>query len=150
MFEQDLLGEVDRITGQYKNLHGEIERVWSQHMVFTWHWWLNCDARNVHAVLPVLAVLNYACKIRSPCVFTIAVDSGCGIWRHSFVCCGAGVHMARYVRALRLGASLFVPHLRRNLYGRLVVIHKKDAWLFVPGARQSRQLKDGHNPLRTD
>lgn len=48
MFDPDLLEAVDRITDQYAALHDEVERIWAQHMVFTWHWWLDVAL----AVLP--------------------------------------------------------------------------------------------------
>ncbi len=35
-----LLEEVDRIISQYVILYNELERVWADYMVFTWHWWV--------------------------------------------------------------------------------------------------------------
>lgn len=47
-FDSELLKEVDQIFEQYGKIHDEIERVWVEHMVFTWHWWLDVAL----AVLP--------------------------------------------------------------------------------------------------
>lgn len=47
-FESDLLEAVDRISLQYEIIHNEIERIWIEQMVFTWHWWLDASL----AVLP--------------------------------------------------------------------------------------------------
>ncbi|MEA5016328.1 MAG: CBO0543 family protein [Candidatus Limiplasma sp.] len=40
-FESDLLEAVDRISLQYEEIHNEIQRIWMEEMVFTWHWWLD-------------------------------------------------------------------------------------------------------------
>lgn len=48
MFDPDLLREIDRIVEQYKRIHDEIERIWVQQIVFTWHWWVDLAL----AVLP--------------------------------------------------------------------------------------------------
>lgn len=47
-FDPELLNELDRILEEYGNIHDEIEHVWLEHMVFTWHWWLDAAL----AVLP--------------------------------------------------------------------------------------------------
>jgi hypothetical protein len=47
-FDPELLKEVDRILGQYGQIHDEIENLWKTKMVFTWHWWLDVAL----AVLP--------------------------------------------------------------------------------------------------
>jgi hypothetical protein len=39
---------IDEITIEYEKVHDEIERVWMDKMVFTWHWWLDVSL----AVLP--------------------------------------------------------------------------------------------------
>lgn len=46
--DQDLLDEVDRVIDQYNSIHDEIERIWAEKMVFTWHWWIDVAL----AVLP--------------------------------------------------------------------------------------------------
>lgn len=46
--DQSLLDEMDRIIDQYVKLHDELERVWSQKIVLTWHWWISLGL----AVLP--------------------------------------------------------------------------------------------------
>jgi hypothetical protein len=43
-----LLQEMDRIGEQYTLLHDDLERLWADKMVFTWHWWLDISL----AVLP--------------------------------------------------------------------------------------------------
>jgi hypothetical protein len=48
MFDNELLDAVDRVTEQYGAIHDEIERIWAQQMVFTWHWWVDLAL----AVLP--------------------------------------------------------------------------------------------------
>lgn len=42
------MNAVDRVTEQYVAIHDEVERIWAQQMVFTWHWWLDVAL----AVLP--------------------------------------------------------------------------------------------------
>ncbi len=65
MYESDLLEEVDHVIEQYAATHDEVERIWAQHMVFTWHWWLSValavlpwilwlivrDRKNTHSLL---------------------------------------------------------------------------------------------------
>ncbi len=46
--DQSLLEDMDRIIDQYVKLHDELERVWAQKIVFTWHWWIDLGL----AVLP--------------------------------------------------------------------------------------------------
>lgn len=41
MIDQSLLEAVDRVSDQYEAIHDEVERIWAQQMVFTWHWWLD-------------------------------------------------------------------------------------------------------------
>lgn len=48
MIDQTLLEEVNRVSEQYEIIHDEVERIWAQQMVFTWHWWLDLGL----AVLP--------------------------------------------------------------------------------------------------
>ncbi len=36
-----MLSEMDRILDQYEKLHDQLEQLWAQKMVFTWHWWLD-------------------------------------------------------------------------------------------------------------
>jgi hypothetical protein len=43
-----LTQEIDKIIEQYGQIHDELERVWAEKMVFTWHWWLDVAL----AVLP--------------------------------------------------------------------------------------------------
>jgi len=38
-FDPNLLKSVDRVSAQYKAVHNEIERIWLEKMLFTWHWW---------------------------------------------------------------------------------------------------------------
>jgi hypothetical protein len=40
-FDEGLQQEVDKILQEYGRVHDEIERVWADKMVFTWHWWLD-------------------------------------------------------------------------------------------------------------
>jgi hypothetical protein len=47
-FDPELLKELDEVIEQYKTVHDEIEQIWLEHMVFTWHWWLDVAL----AVLP--------------------------------------------------------------------------------------------------
>jgi len=47
-FDPELLKEVDRIFEEYEKIHNDIEHVWQEHMVFSWHWWLDVAL----AVLP--------------------------------------------------------------------------------------------------
>ncbi|NLF27024.1 MAG: hypothetical protein GX592_03925 [Clostridiales bacterium] len=47
-FDPALLETVDRILAQYEAVHDEVERVWLEKMVFTWHWWIGVSL----AVLP--------------------------------------------------------------------------------------------------
>ncbi len=46
--DQSLLEDMDRIIDQYVKVHDELERVWAQKIVFTWHWWVDLGL----AVLP--------------------------------------------------------------------------------------------------
>lgn len=64
-FDQSLLQEMDRIVEQYGNLHDELETLWANKMIFTWHWWLDValavlpwilwiivrDRKNTHSLL---------------------------------------------------------------------------------------------------
>lgn len=47
-FDPGLLKAIDQVTQQYVATHDEIERIWMEYMVFTWHWWLDVGL----AVLP--------------------------------------------------------------------------------------------------
>lgn len=47
-FDPDLLKDVDEVSDKYVKIHDEVERIWAQKMVFTWHWWLDVAL----AVLP--------------------------------------------------------------------------------------------------
>lgn len=47
-FDPDLLKEVDRISKEYSEIHNDIETIWREKMVFTWHWWIDVSL----AVLP--------------------------------------------------------------------------------------------------
>jgi hypothetical protein len=47
-FNPGLLKEMDSIIEQYIKIHDQIERVWADYMVFTWHWWIDVAL----AVLP--------------------------------------------------------------------------------------------------
>lgn len=47
-FDPGLLESIDQISLQYEAIHNEIERIWMEKMVFTWHWWLDVSL----AVLP--------------------------------------------------------------------------------------------------
>lgn len=47
-FDSALLESLDQIMQQYVVIHDEIERIWMDHMVFTWHWWFDVGL----AVLP--------------------------------------------------------------------------------------------------
>lgn len=49
-FDPELLKEVDRISEEYAKIHDDIETLWREKMVFTWHWWLDVAL----AVLPWL------------------------------------------------------------------------------------------------
>jgi len=48
MPDYDLMEAVDRVMNQYNAVHDELERIWAQQMVFTWHWWIDLTL----AVLP--------------------------------------------------------------------------------------------------
>lgn len=48
MYDQEVLMEIGRIYEKYKSVHDEMERVWAEKIVFTWHWWLDISL----AVLP--------------------------------------------------------------------------------------------------
>lgn len=45
---QEMLMEMNRIYNQYNDVHNEIENLWREKIVFTWHWWLDLAL----AVLP--------------------------------------------------------------------------------------------------
>lgn len=47
-FDPNLLKAIDAIGEEYIKVHDEIEQVWMEYMVFTWHWWLDV----AFAVLP--------------------------------------------------------------------------------------------------
>jgi hypothetical protein len=47
-FDPDLLKELDEVLERYVAVHDELERIWLEHMGFTWHWWLDVAL----AVLP--------------------------------------------------------------------------------------------------
>jgi hypothetical protein len=47
-FDAGLLKEIDRILEQYVKIHDELETIWAERVVFTWHWWLDLAL----AVLP--------------------------------------------------------------------------------------------------
>jgi len=47
-FDPELLKEIDRIFEEYGRIHDDIEKIWLEQMVFTWHWWLDVAL----AVLP--------------------------------------------------------------------------------------------------
>ncbi len=40
-YDENLLKEMDRIIEQYGNIHDELESVWQNQIVFTWHWWID-------------------------------------------------------------------------------------------------------------
>jgi hypothetical protein len=46
--DPNLLKEMDQVILQYQAVHDEVERIWQNKMVFTWHWWLDAAL----AVLP--------------------------------------------------------------------------------------------------
>ncbi|NMA25151.1 MAG: hypothetical protein GX936_05740 [Clostridiales bacterium] len=43
-----LTQEIDKVIEQYGQAHDELEAVWGDKIVFTWHWWLDVAL----AVLP--------------------------------------------------------------------------------------------------
>ena len=43
-----LMESIDQVTADYVAIHDEIQRIWMEQMVFTWHWWLDVAL----AVLP--------------------------------------------------------------------------------------------------
>src|SRR5690606_1394136 len=43
-----LTQEIDKVIEQYGQAHDELEHIWVEKMVFTWHWWLGAAL----AVLP--------------------------------------------------------------------------------------------------
>lgn len=47
-FDPSLLKAIDAIGEQYVIVHDEIQQIWMEYMVFTWHWWLDVAL----AVLP--------------------------------------------------------------------------------------------------
>ncbi len=47
-FDNYLLDELDRVLDENENVHDALERLWAEHIVFTWHWWLDVAL----AVLP--------------------------------------------------------------------------------------------------
>ena len=47
-FDPGLTQEIDKIIEKYGQVHDELERLWADKMVFTWHWWLDVAL----AVLP--------------------------------------------------------------------------------------------------
>ncbi|HML48419.1 MAG TPA: CBO0543 family protein [Clostridia bacterium] len=47
-FEPELLEAIDRATEHYVAVHDEIQSIWAEQMVFTWHWWFDVAL----AVLP--------------------------------------------------------------------------------------------------
>lgn len=39
--DPELLRELERIGEEYELLHNDLERLWMDKMVFTWHWWVD-------------------------------------------------------------------------------------------------------------
>ena len=61
MFEQELREAVSKVTEQYIAIHDEIERIWAQQMVFTWHWWIDLAL----SVLPWILWIKVRDKINT-------------------------------------------------------------------------------------
>lgn len=48
MSDSELRDAVDHVLDQYTTIHDEVQRIWVEQMVFTWHWWADLGL----AVLP--------------------------------------------------------------------------------------------------
>jgi len=63
--DPDVLRLIDQYSLEYETIHNEIERIWIENIVFTWHWWFDVllavlpwilwlivhDRKNTHSLL---------------------------------------------------------------------------------------------------